>query len=225
MSSSPRMSRTNAAAVTRAGRDIPPVPTPVQHGPRDKPDDDGAGGDAGERTGGFVEIHQALDRRQTCRPGWRRRRRETSRCRPRARRLRRRRWDGTRVCWQTWSDETLCAHGCSPSHDVDRCAALDGRVLVEHGAKESGDAGGEERDPDKAENRGAQLGMDLEIAAISREDRRSHGDGDGHEPGDMLLPLHADGVPGAGGGTRHQQRCGNAARSVAPGGGAARYQG
>ncbi len=53
--------------------------------------------------------------------------------------------------------------------------------------------------------------MIAKVAAVVAEDYSGHGDGDGREPGDVLLPLHADGMPAAGGRARHEQalrKCG-----------------
>jgi hypothetical protein len=94
---------------------------------------------------------------------------------------------------------------------VDCGTAYDGGVLYEHGAEEAGDGRGKKRDESKSKHGGAKLRVTAQVTAVLKEDCGGHGDGDGREPGDMLLPLHSDGVPGAGGGAGEKQalwKCG-----------------
>ena len=77
-----------------------------------------------------------------------------------------------------------------PMAELNRVAALNWRVLIDHCAEESSDSSSNERSHDETKHRGAKLWMVFEVATVLDEDERNHGDRDRSEPRDVLLPLH-----------------------------------
>src|SRR6266508_3301749 len=78
--------------------------------------------------------------------------------------------------------------------------------LVYEGAEDAGHAGRGERDHEESEGRSAQAVLARELRAVVDDDEGDGRRDDRREPGDVLLPLHAEGVPLGLGGIREEQR-------------------